>query len=268
MTDPNSTISRRSLEVLVPFFGLIYSAIVLSYTAIGFFSRGAVPSFVYIFFVFIAVFLIGAVGVWRLSRVGYIIAAAASAAFLLLDGPQVAPLLSEPTLGGGEAFFDAVTLLPVIIASLVYSASGLRRVWHKGAPLRVTRMIPASSALVLMIVGFIVGGMFIGLLAAATETRMLASSSAGGDITIVQGAASPKNAQFYVPASYTVKAGTTFTWVNKDGAAHTSVGSNLFDSGNVDAGGTYKFTFTQPGTYQYYCTLHPWMKGTIIVAAS
>ncbi len=91
-----------------------------------------------------------------------------------------------------------------------------------------------------------------------------------GDITIVQGVASPKNAQFYVPASYTVKAGTTVTWVNKDGAAHTitSVGSNLFDSGNVDAGGIYKFTFTQPGTYQYYCTLHPWMKGTIIVTAS
>ncbi len=204
-----------------------------------------------------------------MSKIGFVIAAAASAAFILLDGPQVVPLLSEPTLGGGEAFFDAVTILPVIIASLVYSASGLRRVWHKSAPLSVTRMIPASSVLVLMIVGFIVGGMFIGLLAAATETRMLASSSAAGDITIVQGAGNPKNAQFFDPVSFTVKAGTTVTWVNKDGAAHTvtSSDSKLFDSGNVDAGGTYKFTFTQPGTYQYYCTLHPWMKGTMIVTA-
>ncbi len=42
---------------------------------------------------------------------------------------------------------------------------------------------------------------------------------------------------------------------------------NLFDLGNLPTGAVFKFTFTQPGTYQYYCTLHPLMKGTIVVVS-
>jgi len=69
--------------------------------------------------------------------------------------------------------------------------------------------------------------------------------------------------------AFTVKAGTTVTWINHDGVVHTitSKSSNLFDSGNIPTGGSFTYTFTQPGTHNYYCTVHPWMTGTIVVTS-
>ncbi len=65
-----------------------------------------------------------------------------------------------------------------------------------------------------------------------------------------------------------MKAGTTVTWVNKDTVTHTVTtnGTSLFDH-TLSIGDTYSFKFTQVGTYQYYCTIHPFMKGTIIVTS-
>jgi plastocyanin len=109
------------------------------------------------------------------------------------------------------------------------------------------------------------------MLASASETRLLGTlgtQTTQGDIAIVLGAASPTNAQFYLPTNLTVKAGTTVTWVNHDAAAHTVTSMNgAFDSGNMAVGAMYTFTFTQPGTYSYYCTYHTWMKGTIVVTS-
>jgi plastocyanin len=67
-----------------------------------------------------------------------------------------------------------------------------------------------------------------------------------------------------------VKVGETVTWVNDDTVAHTatSQGGALFDSGNLPTGGTFRFTFTKAGTYHYFCTIHPWMKGVVVVAAN
>ncbi len=73
----------------------------------------------------------------------------------------------------------------------------------------------------------------------------------------------------FSPAALTVKAGTTVTWVNEDGASHTVVsddGSRFpFTSPQLANGDSYPQTFTQVGTYTYYCSIHPSMKGTIIV---
>jgi len=71
------------------------------------------------------------------------------------------------------------------------------------------------------------------------------------------------------PSTLTVKAGTTVAWVNEDGASHTVVtdsGAPLsFTSPTLANGASFQFTFTQPGTYTYHCSIHPSMKGTIIV---
>src|SRR2546427_588419 len=115
---------------------------------------------------------------------------------------------------------------------------------------------------------FIVGAAFIGSLAAGVESRLLASSGTGADVTIVEGASSHyPNGPFFSPANLTVKVGKTVTWVNKDTVTHTvtSDGSSLFDSGFMPTGATFQFTFTTAGTYPYYCTVHPFMKGTIVV---
>lgn len=70
----------------------------------------------------------------------------------------------------------------------------------------------------------------------------------------------------FMPLIMTVPVNTTVTWTNKDAMAHTVTSTNnLFDSGTINAGSTYKHQFTATGTYTYFCTLHPQMTGTVIV---
>jgi plastocyanin len=67
----------------------------------------------------------------------------------------------------------------------------------------------------------------------------------------------------------TVKAGTTVAWINDDDIPHT-VASNtkLFRSSALDTKDKFSFTFTTPGAYEYFCSLHPHMTGAIVVEAA
>ena len=67
------------------------------------------------------------------------------------------------------------------------------------------------------------------------------------------------------PSLLTVPVGTTVTWVNRGSESHTITSiTGLFDSG-VDPGQSYNYTFTKPGVYEYTCTPHPEMTGSITV---
>ncbi len=73
---------------------------------------------------------------------------------------------------------------------------------------------------------------------------------------------------FFSPAHMTVQPGTTVTWVNNGQAPHTVTATDpagTFDSGTLQPGESFSFTFKQPGAYGYYCTIHPFMKGTVTV---
>jgi plastocyanin len=74
----------------------------------------------------------------------------------------------------------------------------------------------------------------------------------------------------FTPKALTVKAGTTVTWTNHDDIPHGIASSdNAFKkSAALDTDDSYSFTFTAPGTYQYFCYIHPHMAGTIVVEAS
>jgi plastocyanin len=74
----------------------------------------------------------------------------------------------------------------------------------------------------------------------------------------------------FAPASLTVKAGTTVTWTNRDDIPHGIASSNnaFKRSKALDTDDAYSFTFTTPGSYQYFCYLHPHMVGTIVVEAA
>jgi plastocyanin len=73
----------------------------------------------------------------------------------------------------------------------------------------------------------------------------------------------------FAPQRVTVKIGTTVTWDNADDIPHTIASSTkLFRSKVLDTGGTFSFTFTTPGAYEYFCSLHPHMTGTIVVEAA
>jgi amicyanin len=71
------------------------------------------------------------------------------------------------------------------------------------------------------------------------------------------------------PQSVTVKAGATVTWTNQDDIPHTvTATAKQFKSKTLDTDDTFSFTFATPGTYEYFCSLHPHMTGTIVVEAA
>jgi plastocyanin len=72
----------------------------------------------------------------------------------------------------------------------------------------------------------------------------------------------------FAPQVLTVAPGTTVTWTNADEDPHTvTANDKSFHSVALDTGNKYSFTFTRPGEYAYFCSLHPHMTGKIIVKA-
>ncbi|MDW0139517.1 MAG: plastocyanin/azurin family copper-binding protein, partial [Nitrososphaeraceae archaeon] len=99
------------------------------------------------------------------------------------------------------------------------------------------------------------------------------ASASGSEIDIAPGSSAPSNAKFYEPTTLTVPAGTTVTWKNSDSTLHTvtsgsaesGVTGTEFDSSYMAGGKTFQHTFSSAGTFDYYCTLHPFMKGQVVV---
>ena len=78
----------------------------------------------------------------------------------------------------------------------------------------------------------------------------------------------------FIPSTVVITAGGTVTWENTDTAAHTSSSGTpaggpdgVFDSSLVMAGASFSHTFDSAGTFDYFCMVHPWMTGTVIVEA-
>ena len=75
----------------------------------------------------------------------------------------------------------------------------------------------------------------------------------------------------YTPSKIMINHGNPVTWVNEDSAFHSVTSgyygqpSELFDSGYLDPEESFTFIFENVGTYDYFCSLHPWMKGQVIV---
>lgn len=99
------------------------------------------------------------------------------------------------------------------------------------------------------------------------------TGASGSEIVISPGSSSPSNTKFYEPTTLTVKAGTTVTWKNTDSTLHTVTSGSAeggepgadFDSSYLAGGKTFQWTFSTPGTFDYFCTLHPYMKGQVVV---
>jgi plastocyanin len=111
-------------------------------------------------------------------------------------------------------------------------------------------------------------------------------ATAGGDetaevveateVVIPVNAFDPANADSaYDPLNLTVSVGTTIRWTNEDAIVHTvtsgssdgavGVADGVFDSGFLNEGDTFTYTFEEAGEFPYFCTPHPWMKGTVTV---
>ena len=72
----------------------------------------------------------------------------------------------------------------------------------------------------------------------------------------------------FVPSTLTIPVGTTVTWINDDDEPHTVTSADVprrFKSTALDTGDRFSFTFTEAGTYSYFCAVHPHMTGKIVV---
>ena len=159
-----------------------------------------------------------------------------------------------------------MTIFPLILAAVSYSAMGLLEMRKPARAIYLTFSI-LRRAIAVLVVGFIIGGLTVGALAAGTENQLLSSAGTSADIAIPRGAGTPGSTG-YLPANFIITAGNTVTWANKDTTPHTVTSTTgLFDSGILNPGQTFSHVFPQTGLYGYYCTLHSWMKGNVTVTA-
>lgn len=102
-----------------------------------------------------------------------------------------------------------------------------------------------------------------GLLVAATLAVYVASASAGaGDAAVVISGFA------FSPANVTIPAGGRVTWTNQDDIPHTVTSAatpRLFGSEALDTGEHFVRVFDKPGTYRYFCAIHPHMQGVVVV---
>jgi len=103
----------------------------------------------------------------------------------------------------------------------------------------------------------------------AVVGSLLAAGLLSADADGPAGAVSIDNFTF-TPQTLTVKAGTTVTWTNRDDIPHgIASDNNAFPrSKALDTDDSFSFTFTTPGTFRYFCYVHPHMTGTIVVEAA
>ena len=94
-------------------------------------------------------------------------------------------------------------------------------------------------------------------------------------VSIPEGSGAPgceETDECYIPSTLNISAGTTVVWENNDAAAHLATSGTpdggpdgIFDSGMIMGGATYEYEFSETGEFVYYCLVHPWMVGTVIV---
>jgi plastocyanin len=112
----------------------------------------------------------------------------------------------------------------------------------------------------------------VGLISLYVDTTAIFAQTTT-TISMVPGSSAPKpDNKYYDPSPANVAVGTTVTFVNDDATLHTAVSgtadsgpSGVFDSGYLAKGKSFQHTFDKAGTFDYYCTLHPFMVGQVVV---
>ena len=91
-------------------------------------------------------------------------------------------------------------------------------------------------------------------------------ASGGPTATITIPSSDGYGTSSFAPGNLTVAPGTTVTWSNRDSVAHSTASSNgNLWSATIEAGGSYAYTFAARGSYNYRCTIHSGMSGTVTV---
>jgi plastocyanin len=102
-----------------------------------------------------------------------------------------------------------------------------------------------------------------------TQTQSATNSQTSSNSTAPENGNVQMTHMLFTPSQISVRVGGTVTWANNDNTAHTviddlsAVGGP--HSGDIQPGSSYSFTFNKAGSYQYHCSIHPSMRGTIVV---
>jgi plastocyanin len=100
---------------------------------------------------------------------------------------------------------------------------------------------------------------------AANRDAMMHRRTEGTNLALQPNQIGIDNFQF-TPSVLSVSAGTAVTWINKDDTPHLVVSTqNKFASGVLDEDQRFTVTLTEPGTYDYFCSIHPKMQGQLVV---
>jgi predicted secreted protein with PEFG-CTERM motif len=126
----------------------------------------------------------------------------------------------------------------------------------------------------------LIGSLFVVLTLIVGIIAFAPSAFADASVTMTKGSSSGQACvtanNCFDPANAQVAPGEHVTWTNADTASHTVTSGNpkdnttgtVFDSGLVKAGATFAFKFTNAGTFNYFCQVHPWMAGQVIVGTA
>ena len=245
--------------------GLLYFAIGLLVLLVPFLlTAGAADAITVSSLAFAAILLVAAPLSLKGKRWSFALAAVVSLLFLLLFGSFLGPILANPA---DPTFWFAISAIPVLVLAFVFSVLALRNA-KPGVGTKPYLASPRSTGglLTVAVLGFVVGGLVVGNIAATTIARILEGTQEPSDIRIVPNAAGVDLP--FDPATFDVSVGATVVWFNGDTATHTvtSNATGLFESGNFLPGATFRHAFNTAGTYAYHCTPHPLMTGTIVVA--
>src|SRR5437667_5809420 len=163
----------------------------------------------------------------------------------------------------------------VVVAILIASAfvaSGAYYLGYAGTTASTTTLLTTTTATTVLTTTTATT-----VLTTTQTTSSTNSSTMGTGTTIsatIPSGVGTNQSLSYQPANMTVVIGVnnTIVWTNQDSTLHTVTSTlvpsqaSSFDSGIMSPGDTFRVTLTVPGTYQYYCTLHPdWMKATVVV---
>jgi plastocyanin len=166
-------------------------------------------------------------------------------------------------------------LLNIAIAAFVTASLGLTALRHQRQRACLARRRGAKA-----ILGIAAAALVTGSVAHASADKMASMTmdmpgmpgmkmpATPVDVAPTESNAVNINNFAFSPKELTVAVGTTVTWSNKDEEPHTVVNAAsppAFKSMALDGGDKFSFTFTKPGTYRYFCSVHPFMTGTIVV---
>ncbi len=218
--------------------------------------------------IFCVLCYLSAISTLSRRRVAFVLSLIVSLIFIIPSLAVIVPTASNPS--DFVTFVIGVSSVSILTLVAIFSALCLKNA-RRGLYSKRYLSTPISygGLLALAVVALLIGAVTFGALQGGVAYSQVGKTSS---VTIVLGASNPSNEQgHFTPSIITVVIGVnnTVTWINQDYSVHTITSDQgNFNSGLLNSGDHWSYTFTTPGIYGYHCLIHPYMTGTVRVLGS